>query len=312
MKNRIFIRSVALVLVLVMAIPSFISCRTSSDTDAPETTTPTTTTPPVTTVHKHSFGDAKVTKEPTCTEKGQTTATCECGETDVKEVDALGHTYENGKCKRCNAVEVHVHEFTENKCACGVIGFNTSDSNHGLDNLVEKESKFDGNKDTAKDKFYFAPTLAEKFTATGAITLLSADYDKALSKNPTSNIKSYPDLPHYYIVENTDQTLVYKVTVAEAGLYDMAIHMRLKDTKERGNKFTVNPDTKSAYSFETSFKPASDDEITTMKSSDGNDSTYMYGMQIYLNEGDNYIKIEASSTEKCQHYRHFYFVKAAA
>jgi hypothetical protein len=312
MKNLKPIRVIALILVLVMTVPCFISCQTSSDTDPTETTASDVVNPPVTTVHKHSYGDAKVTKEPTCTDKGQTTATCECGATDVKEVDALGHTYENGKCKTCGAIEIHEHVFTNNKCSCGAVGFNTTDNNFGIVGMVEKDSQFDGNQDNSKDKFYFAPTLADKFTAAGAITVVSTEYDKTLSKNPTSNLTSYPNLPHYYITENTSQTLVYKITVTEEGVYDVVIHMRLKDTKERGNKFTVNPDTNSAYTFETSFKPASNDEIASMKTSDGNDSTYMYGMQIYLNAGDNYIKIEASSTEKCQHFRHFYFAKATA
>ena len=44
--------------------------------------------------HEHSFGEWTVTTAPTCTEKGIETRTCECGETETREVAALGHTEE--------------------------------------------------------------------------------------------------------------------------------------------------------------------------------------------------------------------------
>ena len=44
--------------------------------------------------HEHSFGDWTVTTAPTCTEAGVETRTCECGETETREVAALGHTEE--------------------------------------------------------------------------------------------------------------------------------------------------------------------------------------------------------------------------
>ena len=286
-------KTLCLVLVLAALLPCFAACNPTEDP----------------TDHRHVFVHWKTTTPATCEADGEETATCSCGKFKSTEIDMLSHDYENGKCKVCNTV--HDHAFTNNKCACGIIGFSTTNDSFGLSNMVEKASSFDGTKDGSNDKFYFSPTLAGKFSTTGAITIPSANYDKQASNNPTSNIKSYPNLPHYYITEKTNQTLVYKITVDEAGVYDMAIHMRLKDLKERGNKFTVNPDTAGAYSFETSFKPASDAEVATMKTTDGNDSTYMYGMQLYLNEGENIIRIEASTTEKCQHYRHFYIAKAS-
>lgn len=303
MKENLTFRCIALIFSLIVAFSAFVACGDSGDD---------TTKAPETTHHTHVFGEAEEIKAPTCTEKGRKVATCSCGKTEYVDVPALGHDYVDGTCKNCNDVLVHVHAFTANKCSCGISGFSVTDSTFGLDLTVAKDSRFDGNKDGANDKFNFASTLAEKFSATGAISIPSANYDKIDSKNPSSNVTSYPGLPHYYITEFTDQTLVYKITVEEAGVYDMAIHMRLKDLKERGNKFTVNPDTAGEYSFETSFKPASDDEIALMKlATDGKDSTYMYGMQIYLNEGENILLIQATTTEKCQHFRNFYFVKAS-
>ena len=43
--------------------------------------------------HTHSH-TGTVTKEPTCTEKGTKTFTCDCGDTYTEELDALGHDYE--------------------------------------------------------------------------------------------------------------------------------------------------------------------------------------------------------------------------
>ena len=54
------------------------------------------------TAHEHSFGEWTVTTEPTCTEKGEETRSCECGETETREVEALGHDFVNGECSRCD------------------------------------------------------------------------------------------------------------------------------------------------------------------------------------------------------------------
>ncbi len=55
--------------------------------------------------HVHNY--VPTVTEPTCTEAGFTTYTCECGESYVAdEVAALGHNYVNGICKRCGDVEI--------------------------------------------------------------------------------------------------------------------------------------------------------------------------------------------------------------
>ena len=55
-------------------------------------------------VHEHSY-EAVVT-EPTCTEGGYTTYTCECGESYVADyTEALGHDFVDGVCTRCGEVE---------------------------------------------------------------------------------------------------------------------------------------------------------------------------------------------------------------
>ena len=51
--------------------------------------------------HEHEWSDWTVTKAATCSEAGVETRTCECGETETREIPALGHEYVNGKCTRC-------------------------------------------------------------------------------------------------------------------------------------------------------------------------------------------------------------------
>ena len=50
----------------------------------------------------HSFGDWTVTTAPTCTGKGVEERSCACGETETREVEALGHDFVNGECSRCD------------------------------------------------------------------------------------------------------------------------------------------------------------------------------------------------------------------
>jgi hypothetical protein len=53
--------------------------------------------------HVHSFGDWTVTTPATCTEAGVETRTCECGETETREIPALGHDWQaDGSCSRCD------------------------------------------------------------------------------------------------------------------------------------------------------------------------------------------------------------------
>ena len=56
--------------------------------------------------HEHSY--EKAMTEPTCTEGGYTTYTCECGESYVgDEVAALGHEWKGTSCTRCDATRVN-------------------------------------------------------------------------------------------------------------------------------------------------------------------------------------------------------------
>ena len=59
--------------------------------------------------HKHNYV-ATITKEPTCTEAGEKTYTCTCGESYTEEIPAKGHHFENGECTVCGEKEADPYE----------------------------------------------------------------------------------------------------------------------------------------------------------------------------------------------------------
>lgn len=59
--------------------------------------------------HKHSYAET-ITKEPTCTEKGEKTYTCDCGDSYAEEIPAKGHHFEDGECTDCGEKDPDYHE----------------------------------------------------------------------------------------------------------------------------------------------------------------------------------------------------------
>lgn len=69
------------------------------------------------TPHTHEFGAWQVTIRPTCTEKGEETRTCACGETETQEVAALGHKWDEGVITTLPTAEAKgVKTFTCERC----------------------------------------------------------------------------------------------------------------------------------------------------------------------------------------------------
>ncbi len=63
--------------------------------------------------HIHNYV-GEVTKEPTCTETGEKTYTCDCGDSYMESIDPTGHHYENGECTNCGEKDPdHEHSYTE-------------------------------------------------------------------------------------------------------------------------------------------------------------------------------------------------------
>ena len=87
-------------------------------------------------VHSHAYVE-NVSKEATCTEAGEKTFTCECGETYTEEIPMLGHTKVTGgtvechsKCSVCDAIieDGTMHVYTDAVTAsptCTLVGEKT-------------------------------------------------------------------------------------------------------------------------------------------------------------------------------------------
>ncbi len=83
---------IALALVCAIAMCNLISCDLLSSEEC-----------------DHEYGEWEVTKEPTCTQKGEQTKECEkCGDTKTKSVSKLDHDFENGTCKLCGVKDGEV------------------------------------------------------------------------------------------------------------------------------------------------------------------------------------------------------------
>ncbi len=68
--------------------------------------------------HTHQY-TSTVTKAATCTEAGEKTYKCSCGNSYTEKINALGHSYQNGKCTRCGIADpnytppAHTHSYTD-------------------------------------------------------------------------------------------------------------------------------------------------------------------------------------------------------
>ncbi len=235
---------------------------------------PQTTEEPV---HVHQFTTVTVVKEP-CILAGEQVATCACGETQTSPLPSTGvHRFENGVCKTCGQGEIP---------------------------LTPVNSIYDADGDGSSDTFYFSPQLADRFA--NALHIWAGDYDKSLSSSKV-NTTTAAGIPHWY-VDGVSQYMVFRVTVPEDGLYEMVIHVRMKDAQERGAKYTVNAGTANEQIFETSH--AFEDTGFEAVRDAATLSSYMYGITVSLTKGENTIRVEhASASPKCQHYRDLYFAK---
>ena len=267
---------------------------------------------------KHTYGDAVTSKEPTCVAEGEKISTCSvCGDTVKTSIAATGkHTYgeavttkeptcvaEGEKAATCSdcgdvqkttipATEMHVY-FNTMCMGCGKQGVPAS----------SMPSNFDADYDGETDIYYFSKELLDGYQ--DGIHVWAGDYDQALSSAPSCSSES--GIYHWYITENTSNYLIYKVNAPKAGAYEMILHLRLKDNKVRGAKYTINGGTANEQIFQTTYGYTGLDYAGMRNDTYG---IYMYGITVQLVAGENIIKIEHDGVSpKSQHYRDFYFVK---
>ena len=114
--------------------------------------------------HTHSYTEVKV--DPTCTEKGKITYTCQCGDSYIEETEAIGHSFGDGVCAICGAsdpdyVPPHTHSFVDGKCECGEIDPTYTPENPGEQNPGE-ETPDDGENKGDSDGTDETPTEPEQ------------------------------------------------------------------------------------------------------------------------------------------------------
>lgn len=249
---------------------------TSSDTQEPTTSEPETTQP-TDPPHEHTFEVGAISKEPTCIQAGAYTVICSCGIEETRTIPASGkHNYVTNECVWC-----HEQELT----------------------LVSATSKYDADGDGQKDVYDFSSEPAQR--CENAIWLWAGNYDKGLSIDVNSATAN--EIQHWYVEAGTNQRLTYHVNVPEAGVYEMIVHLRLKDDYVRGAKYTFNAGTQVEQMFETSHT-FSTNALTQARNAETMGS-YMYGIRVYLQGGANVFSITAANDSRTQHFREFYFVK---
>ena len=188
----------------------------------------------------------------------------------------------------------HKHTLVNGQCACGYVP------------VVESVSSYDNDNDGKNDAFYFSPVLPEAFKTGGVICFSAGEYVDYMSFGVGITWEDYC----YYCRTDKKSYIVYEIEVAEAGIYEMAIHQKMKDCEERGAKITVNEGSVNAYSIQTSYQFATEEALEQICENAATMSSYMFGIELELAAGVNYIKIElASGVKGNQYFRDFYLVK---
>ena len=271
---------------------------------------------------------------PTCTEYGSHKATCSvCGAVDNAYGEIyppLGHDFVDGFCTRCGQISscesehTYADRFEKKWGICLVCGYVDDNHEHAIKDgtcvycdyvieEVEHLSVFDNDGDGNSDIYYFAAALPERFTTEDAIHIdafrdASGNHMEYDEIRAGSGILPYP---HAYCYDGSNDEMIYTITVAEAGTYEMAVHIRLKDQKTRGAMYTINKDTENEYSFCTTYGWTTADEAYGVRNNDFLIGAYMTGIMVELQAGENTIHITcAPGIAKVQHFRDLYLVKA--
>ena len=227
---------------------------------------------------------------------------CENHKFQSEKVEGLGQKAW-GICTVCGyAYEYHEHIIKDGKCQyCDYVLTTT-----------EVSSVFDNDGDGQNEVYLFAPALPEKFTADGAIYVDAVNdnlSDQYHLFDPNKIGYSPPPYYHVYYEKGKNEYLLYTITVEEAGVYEMAIHRYLKDIVTRGATYIINEGTENEYVFQTSYGWETTDEGIVVRNNDKLKGTYMFGIYVELQAGENTIKIVETELYKTQHFRDFYFVK---
>ena len=120
--------------------------------------------------HTHSY-TSSVTSTPDCTKNGSITHTCTCGHSYTEEIEATGHSYENGVCTDCEAVDPNHNpggdNTGDNTPGGDNTGDNTPDTNPGDDNTDDSTDDGADNDNEKPARKTFWQKIADFFRAIG-------------------------------------------------------------------------------------------------------------------------------------------------
>ena len=150
-------------LLMILALTVLlVGCGNQQETNSTTTEKQTTTEAP----HEHAYTES-ITKEATCTEAGEKTFTCECGDTYMEQIEAIGHSYEVVADSAINATCEADGKEADTKCsACADVvsgavipatGHNygeyvyNNDATYEADGTKTAECSLCGEKDTVTD-----------------------------------------------------------------------------------------------------------------------------------------------------------------
>ncbi len=130
--------------------------------------------------HEHNYTEV-VTKQPTCTEDGEKTYTCDCGDSYTEVIPATGHHYVDGECEHCGEKDpdAHTHNYIETitkeptcteegektyTCECGdsYTEVMPATSHH----YVDGECEYCGEKDPDAHTHNYIETITKEATCT--------------------------------------------------------------------------------------------------------------------------------------------------
>ena len=202
--------------------------------------------------HSHSYDEGVVT-DPTCTEDGYTTYTCECGDTYKDNyVDATGHNYEENITQDATCTEAGEKTFTCSGCDDTYTEVIPANGHEFVDGVcstcgVEQSKKatltFD---DTSKRKDF---SSSQQVWTENGVTVTNA------KGSSTTNVADYSNPVRFY--KNSTVTIEYPgmlivEIVANSNSYATALENSIDNTTVQVNGSTVTiifTEAQASYTF---------------------------------------------------------------
>ena len=325
MRKQNVLRILALVIAMVMML-AVVACNKKDD--KPETTTKTEDSSSSTTPKETEPSETEPTEsEPTESEPTESEPT-ESEPTESEPTESEPTETEPGDDPTDEPCETHDfgNRFEKKWGICVVCGYVDDNHEHAVKDgaciyceetivATPVASTFDNDGDGEGDVFYFTPALPEKFTGEDVIWLDAFN-------DSTGDHMTYDEIgvgsgslpyPHVYCSDQVvTDSIAFTITVDKAGLYDVAAHYRIKDQKVRGAKFIANEGTEFEYAVNHTYGWTTADEAYAVRNNDFLIGSYMTGLVLPLQEGENTITIRvADGIQKSQHFRDLYLVWSA-